>query len=310
MPRYNHTSVTEFILLGFEDLHSFQSLFFLFLLLLYLATMIGNVLIIVLVTMTLLLHSPMYYFLCHLSFCDILISTNVVPNTLQVFLRDDCHISPLSCKMQLYVFGASAIIECCLLTVMSYDRYLAICNPLHYSLIMKNRLPMFLAMLCWLAGLLLAMITELLVAQLDFCGPNTIDHFFCDLAPLLDLSCSDTKSVEVQVSIMVIVIIITPLIFVIVTYICIFTSIFRISSTLSRQKVFSTCSSHLVVVFTYYGTLITIYIAPSRIYSLNLNKVLSLFNTSLTPLFNPIIYTLRNKEIRNAFSKAILKVFQ
>ncbi|XP_073479959.1 olfactory receptor 5P64-like [Aquarana catesbeiana] len=249
----------------------------------------------------------MYFFLSHLSLCDIMISTNVGPKTLQVILTSRCNISSLSCEIQLYVFGASALIECCLLTVMSYDRYLAICNPLHYSIIMKHRLPQFLATLCWVAGFLLALITEILVVELDFCGPNTIDHFFCDLAPLLNLSCSDTKQVEIHVSITVIGIVMSQLIFVIVTYICIFTSILQISSIASRQKVFSTCSSHLTVVSTYYGTLITLYVAPSRGYSLNLNKLLSLFNTIITPLFNPIIYTLRNKEIRIALSKVFFK---
>ncbi|XP_077329910.1 olfactory receptor 5AS1-like [Lithobates pipiens] len=269
--------------------------------------MIGNILILALVSTTLSLQSPMYFFLSHLSLCDIMISTNVGPKTLQVILTGRCNISFVSCEIQLYVFGASALIECCLLTVMSYDRYLAICNPLHYSIIMKHRLPQFLATLCWVAGFLLALITEILVVELDFCGPNTIDHFFCDLAPLLSLSCSDTKQVEIQVSITVIGIVMSQLFFVIVTYICIFTSILQISSIASRQKVFSTCSSHLTVVSTYYGTLITLYVAPSRGYSLNLNKLLSLFNTIITPLFNPIIYTLRNKEIRIALSKVFLK---
>ncbi|KAG9468646.1 hypothetical protein GDO78_022282 [Eleutherodactylus coqui] len=305
MPGHNQTTVYEFILLGFPDLHTFWLLVFLILLVVYMVTMLGNILIIGLVSSTSQLQSPMYIFLTHLSLCDILISTNVGPNTLRVTVLGQCYISALSCDMQLYFFGSLAITECTLLTVMSYDRYLAICDPLHYTAIMNQTLPHCLAMTCWLVGFLLSMITEILIFQLDFCGPNIIDHFFCDLAPVLQLSCSDTKSVEILVSISVIAVVFTQLLFVIGTYICIFISILQISSTSGRQKIFSTCSSHLMIVSTYYGTLIILYVAPSRGYSLNLNKMLSLINTIVTPLFNPIIYSLRNKDIKIAISKNI-----
>ncbi|XP_018415301.1 PREDICTED: olfactory receptor 154-like [Nanorana parkeri] len=248
----------------------------------------------------------MYFFLSHLSFCDIMISTNVSPNALQVILIGLCHIPALSCHAQLYFFGATVITECCLLSVMSYDRYLAICDPLHYSSIMKHPLPQFLASLCWIVGFTLSMITQVLILELDFCGPNVIDHFFCDLAPVLELACSDTKKVEIHVSITVFIIGISQFLFVVVTYICIFTSILQMSSVSGQQKTFSTCSSHLAVVSTFYGTLITLYMAPTRGYSLNLNKALSLLNTVITPLFKPIIYSLRNTEIRNAVHKLFL----
>ncbi|KAM5171674.1 olfactory receptor 11L1-like [Mantella aurantiaca] len=306
MANNNHTSVTEFILLGFQDLHNCQSLLFLFLLLMYVVTVTGNFLIITLVASTVQLRSPMYFFLSHLSFCDILISTNVTPNALQVILMGLCYIPALWCHTQLYLFGASVITECCLLSVMSFDRYLAICVPLRYSSIMKQHLPQFLASICWMVGFTLSMISQALILKLDFCGPNTIDHFFCDLAPLLELSCSDTKMVEVHVSITVFLAGISQLLFVVVTYICIFTSILQISSISGRQKIFSTCSSHLAVVSTYYGTLITLYMAPTRGYSLNLNKALSLLNSVITPLLNPIIYSLRNKEIWSAMRKIAL----
>ncbi|KAM3924511.1 olfactory receptor 11A1-like [Leptodactylus fuscus] len=307
MSVYNDSTVFEFILLGFPDLHNFWLLVFLALLIVYVVTLLGNVLIIGLVSSTSQLQSPMYIFLTHLSLCDILISTNIGPNTLKVIVWGKCYISLLSCEIQLYFFGSSALIECSLLMVMSYDRYLAICDPLHYSAIMNQARPHGLAMICWVIGFLLAMIIEILISQLDFCGPNTIDHFFCDLAPILQLSCSDTTIVEVQVSVSVMSVIFTQLLFVVATYICIFMAILRISSTLGRQKVFSTCSSHLIVVSTYYGTLITLYVAPSRRYSLNMTKTFSLLNTVVTPLCNPIIYTLRNREIRIAISKNIFQ---
>ncbi|KAM4749316.1 olfactory receptor 5G9-like [Rhinophrynus dorsalis] len=251
----------------------------------------------------------MYFFLCHLSLCDILISSNVSPNTLQVIMAGRCPISVSACLTQLYFFGASAIIECCLLTVMSYDRYLAICNPLHYMSIMNYNVPCYLVLWPWMAGFLLSLMTDVFVFELTFCGPNIIDHFFCDLAPMLELSCSNTSAVEIEVSIVVIVVVISQLLFVVVTYICIFISILQISSTSGRQKAFSTCSSHLAVVSMYYGTLITLYVAPSRGYSLTMNKILSLLNTVVTPLFNTIIYSLRNKEIRTVASKRMLRSY-
>ncbi|KAM4675900.1 olfactory receptor 11A1-like [Discoglossus pictus] len=245
----------------------------------------------------------MYFFLSHLSLSDILISTNIAPKTLQVILSGRGSMSVEDCMIQLYFFGASAIIECCLLTVMSYDRYLAICKPLHYTSIMKLRLPSYLVTWSWMTGFVLSGISHSLILELNFCGPNVIDHFFCDLAPILDLSCSDTSIVQIEISIVATVMGLIQFLFVIVTYICIFTSILQIPSTTGRQKTFSTCSSHLAVVCTFYGTLVILYVSPSRGYSLNLNKALSFLNTVVTPLFNPIIYSLRNKEIRETLRK-------
>ncbi|OCT90846.1 hypothetical protein XELAEV_18019463mg [Xenopus laevis] len=305
--RGNNSMIEEFILVGLKDLYHFRIPVFLLVIIAYVATILGNMLIIVLVSTNHHFQSPMYFFLSHLSLCDILISTNVTPNTLQVILRGESVISFSNCLTQLYFFGASAIQECCLLTIMSYDRYLAICNPLLYTSIMKHNLPRYLILWPWLAGFLLSMITNILVFELYFCGPNIINHFFCDLAPLLELSCSDTSAVEIHVSVVVIVMGISQMLFVIATYICIFYSILNISSNIGRQKAFSTCSSHLGVVSTYYGTLIALYLAPARGYSLTLNKVLSLLNTVVTPLFNPIIYSLRNKEIRIETVKLLSK---
>uniref|UniRef100_A0A8C5P9W5 Olfactory receptor n=1 Tax=Leptobrachium leishanense TaxID=445787 RepID=A0A8C5P9W5_9ANUR len=295
--------VNEFVILGFNEPLGFRLPIFILLTGIYSATLTGNMMLILLVLFNHQLHCPMYFLLSHLSMSDILISTNIAPNTLQLLLAGKHVMSSISCMAQLYFFGASAVIECCLLTVMSYDRYVAICRPLHYASIMTMTLSLYLVIGSWLAGVVVSLINICLVLQLSFCGHNVIDHFFCDLAPLLDLSCSDISFVQVAVSMVAIVIGLFELIFIIITYIAIFTAIFRISTSKGRQKAFSTCSNHLSVVCTYYGTLIALYVAPSRGYSLHLNKILSLLNTLVTPLFNPIIYSLRNQEIKAAFKK-------
>ncbi|XP_040273095.1 olfactory receptor 13A1-like [Bufo bufo] len=244
--------------------------------------------------------SPMYIFLSHLSLSDILISTNVAPNALRVILLGKSSIPALSCITQLYFFGASTILECCLLTVMSYDRYLAICRPLRYASIMNIKLLNSLVTYSWMVGFLQPLITHTLILQQDFCGPNVIDHFFCDVAPLLKLSCSDQTLLKIEVSIVALFVGLLQFLFIIITYVLIFDSIFHMSSKAGKEKAFSTCSSHLAVVCTYYGTLIILYLSPSRGYSFSLNKMLSIINTMVTPFFNPIIYTLRNQEIRTA----------
>ncbi|XP_040274164.1 olfactory receptor 11H4-like [Bufo bufo] len=242
----------------------------------------------------------MYIFLSHLSLSDVLISTNVAPKALEVILLGDTSMPALGCFTQLYFFGASTILECCLLTVMSYDRYLAICRPLRYTSVMNINLLNGLITYSWMVGFLQSLFTCTLILQLDFCGPNIIDHFFCDVAPLLELSCSNRTWVEIIVSIGTVFVGVFQLTFIMITYILIFYSIFHMSSKAGKEKALSTCSSHLAVVCTFYGTLIVLYFSPARGYSFSLNKVLSLINTMVTPFFNPIICTMRNQEIRMA----------
>ncbi|KAM9312312.1 olfactory receptor 5P56-like [Gastrophryne carolinensis] len=304
----NRTEVKQFIL-GFQELQGFQNPVLMLFTLIYSATIAGNTLIVALVIVSHALHTPMYYFLSHLSACDILISSNVVPNILQEFLHSVIYMSVQRCFTQLYFFGASAIIECCLLSVMSYDRYLAICNPLHYSSIMGPRLHYYLTAWSWTMGLVVALITIFLLLEVRFCAEKSsafIDYFFCDLPPLLALSCSDSLAVEIAVSVVASTIGLLQFLFVIVTYICIFNVIFQISTTSGRQKVFSTCSAHLSVVCVYYGTLVALNIAPSRGYSSHIKKAFSVMNTIVTPLFNPIIYSLRNRDLREAVKQKIM----
>ncbi|XP_018095050.2 olfactory receptor 6P1 [Xenopus laevis] len=185
-------------------------------------------------------------------------------------------------------------IECLLLTVMSYDRYLAICNPLHYGSIMNVKLCLSMSLWSWGLAFIVALVLDLLISHLQFCGPFIIDHYFCDFAPLLELSCSDITVVQLTDVIFTVPFILTPFCFIIFTYISIVLAILRISSSTGRHKAFSTCSSHLIVVCTYFGSLITLYMVPSKGHGFNMNKILSLLYTVGTPFFNPVIYSLRN----------------
>ncbi|XP_075433862.1 olfactory receptor 11A1-like [Ascaphus truei] len=303
----NQTTVREFLLLGFPDLHSLKILVFSLLLIVYIVTVTGNVLIIGLVTTSQQFHTPMYFFLGHLSVSDIFLITNIVPKMLQVILEEGATIPLASCITQIFINGSSISTECFLLTVMSYDRYLAICNPLHYTSIMDVSLCYILITLCWLLGFMPSLIGTWLVCELQLCGPNIIDHFYCEFGPLLELSCSDTSIVEIVVFVLAIPILLFPFVFVLLTYVYISLTILRIPSTTGKQKAFFTCSSHLAVC-VYYGTLISKYMVPSRGHLQTLNKVLSLLCTVVTSLFNPIIYSLRNQEIRAALKKCIWMV--
>ncbi|XP_040275122.1 olfactory receptor 6N2-like [Bufo bufo] len=249
----------------------------------------------------------MYLFLRNLSLCEVLFTTNIVPKMLQVILQGRSSISFAGCLSQLYVFAATGIAECLLLTSMSYDRYLAICKPLHYSSIMSFKQHAYLVTFSWACAIILPEISISIICFLDFCGSNTIDHFFCDFAPLIKLSCSDTSTVEFEVFAQTIPVFLFTFIYIIGTYFNIFLAILKISSTVGRQKAFSTCSSHLTVVSMYYGTMIILYVTPNRRQSLKINKTFSLLYSVVTPLLNPIIYSLRNQEIRKAFSSLIFK---
>ncbi|XP_075433918.1 olfactory receptor 5G3-like [Ascaphus truei] len=305
MLRENQTTVTEFLLLGFPASHNFKILLFLVFLLLYIVTLTGNILIIVLVSTSHQLRTPMYFFLSHLSLSDILLTTDIVPNMLYVIMAEGIVISLVGCITQYFLFAVSISAECFLLTMMSYDRYLAICHPLRYSSIMDFKLCCQLVSWSWFLGFMITLNMVILVCSFQLCNPNVIDHFFCDLAPLLEHSCSNRFIAETVLSFLGIPCVILPSIFIIVTYICITLTIIRISSTTGRQKAFSTCSSHLAVVCTYYGTLFAKYVVPSKGQSVNIMKITSLLYTVITPLFNPIIYTLRNKEIQAALRKCI-----
>ncbi|XP_069807926.1 olfactory receptor 10A7-like [Dendropsophus ebraccatus] len=299
----NQTRVTEFILLGFKEFHSFNIMFFMFFLIIFILTLIGNFLIILLVSVTAQLQTPMYYFLCHLSLSDLVISINTLPNMLAAILLGGIRMTYVGCLTQLYFFSGTTFTECFLLPVMSYDRYLAICNPLRYSSIMDMKFRICLSLWPWLLGLTINLVGLLPVSQFNFCHDNIIDHFYCDISPLQKLSCSDTSLIELETFLFSVPLFLLPCSFTIVTYVYIFLAIVRIPTTTGKQKALSTCSSHLTVVGTFYGTLAAKYMVPSTGHSLLINKTISLLHTVFTPLFNCIIYSLRNQDIKMALLK-------
>ncbi|KAG8598791.1 hypothetical protein GDO81_002742, partial [Engystomops pustulosus] len=296
----NLTAVTEFFLLGFQSGYILRFVLFCFLLLVYCGTVFGNLLIIVLVSTSKILHTPMYFFISQLSISDILLTTNIAPSMLHNLLNDGATISFSGCIAQFYFFDGTEACECFLLTVMSYDRYVAICNPLHYVSIMTSANCMKLTMLSWFLGFSITLLDTITISMLIFCGSNVIDHFFCDFIPLLDVACSDTFIVQVEVYLLSIPSIFIPTTIIIYSYVNIVLVILRIPSSIGRQKAFSTCSSHLIVVSIFYWTLFSVYVVPSKRQTMTITKILFLLYTVFTPLINPVIYSFRNKEIKKA----------
>ncbi|CAI9590065.1 unnamed protein product [Staurois parvus] len=297
----NRTLAKEFLLLGFEGHQNIRALLFILFFFVYIIIISGNLLIIGLVGTNKNLRSPMYVFLSNLSFSEIMITTNIVPNMLGVILEGSKTISFSGCFTQLFFHGLFGYMECLFLTVMSYDRYLAVCNPLHYTSIMDVMLKRYI-ILVWISSFIFIVVPIILLLQLYFCYPNVIDLFFCDLTPLLALSCSDTYAIKTE-AIVSSVLLALCFFLIVFSYVCILLTILRIPSALGRQKTFSTCSSHLLAVLIFFLTIISVYGNPTMVYSSTINKLQSLLYVLVTPFFNPIIYTLRNKEIKSALYK-------
>ncbi|XP_061448073.1 olfactory receptor 8U9-like [Rhineura floridana] len=303
----NETNIAEFILLGFGDLQELHIFLFVLFLMIYVMTMVGNLIIIVVVVTDQSLHTPMYFFLGNLSCLETCYSSTIIPRMLASFITENQHVSVNGCIMQLWGFGFLIAAECCLLTVMSYDRYVAICRPLHYSLLMNFKVCLQLVAGSWSCSFVINMILLIFILRLTFCSHSVIDHFFCDFIPMVNTACSDTHQIKV-LSLALTSIITLPLFCItIASYGYIISAILGIPSTTGRQKAFSTCSSHLIVVAIFYGTLITVYILPETNEVRELNKVFSVFYTILTPLINPLIYSLRNKEVKEALRRAANK---
>nr|XP_023967300.2 olfactory receptor 6B1-like [Chrysemys picta bellii] len=269
--------------------------------------MAANMLIAALVVTDQHLHTPMYFFLGNLSCLEICYTSTILPRVLASLLTGNRTISVSQCIIQFYCFALLLTTECYLLAVMSFDRYLAICKPLHYVTRMNGRFCIQLAAGSWISSFILITILIYLVSQLAFCGPNEIDHFFCDLTPVIKLSCSNTSLVTLVTLIFASIDTVPPFLLTLTSYVYIISTILRIPSTTGRQKTFSTCSSHLIVVTIFYATLITVYILPNTGSLRAPNKVFSVLYTVFTPLINPLIYSLRNKEVKEALRRGLQK---
>uniref|UniRef100_A0A8C3WYC6 Olfactory receptor n=1 Tax=Catagonus wagneri TaxID=51154 RepID=A0A8C3WYC6_9CETA len=305
----NQTEVTEFILLGLSDNSDLQIVLFGFFLLIYMTTMVGNLVMILLIKIDPCLHTPMYFFLGSLSFVDASYSSSVTPKMLVNLVAESKAISFNGCAAQFYFFGSFLGTECFLLAMMAYDRYAAIWNPLLYPVLMSGRICFLLVATSFLAGhphqrhlFLNVAIHTGLTFQQSFCHSNLINHFFCDTPPLLKLSCSDTRVNEVVIFAFASCNELSCLLTILISYLYILTAIL-ISSTEGRHKAFSTCASHLMVVTIFFGTILFMYLCPSSSYAMDQDKVVSTFYTVLIPMLNPLIYSLRNKEVKASLGK-------
>ncbi|XP_076965175.1 olfactory receptor 11H6-like [Callospermophilus lateralis] len=295
--------VTEFILLSFSCSREIQVLLFMLFLVSYILTLLGNGAIICAVKLDQKLHTPMYLLLANFSFLEICYINTTVPNMLGNFLSETKTISFTACFLQFYFFFSLGINETFLLPLMAFDRYLAICRPLHYPTIMSNRLCTILVVLCWVTAFLCYPVPIYFITQLPFCGPNTIDHFVCDPGPLLALSCVPAPGIELSCSLLSSIIIFITFFFILASYTLVLRAVFRVPSAAGRRKAFSTCGSHLVVVSLFYGTIMMMYISPNSGNPAGTQKVVTLIYSSLTPLVNPLIYSLRNKDMKAALRK-------
>ncbi|KAG8441523.1 hypothetical protein GDO86_007043 [Hymenochirus boettgeri] len=281
----NRSKITEFLLLGFSGSRTLKVLLFFLCIVIYIMTLTVNSMIIGLYLGSRNLRSPMYFFLSHLSLTDIMLSTSVGPNLLSTLLGDGKTMSVFACVTQYCVSGFFTGTECFLLTVMSYDRYLAICHSLHYVTIMTSKHSHFLVIWSWILVFLSALVVITAITYPGFCGCNTLDYIYCDYAPLLEISCAENVNVEIPKTVLSISFLLMPLLFIMTSYISIILSILRISTSTGRQKAFSTCISHLTVVCTYYGILVAKYAVPAKGQSSNVNKIISFVYTMVTPLF-------------------------
>ncbi|KAM5317653.1 olfactory receptor 8U9-like [Glossophaga mutica] len=305
MAEENCTVVTDFILLGLSGRRDVQQGLFVLFLLVYGVTVIANLGVILLIRLDPRLHTPMYYFLSNLSFCDVCYSSTVSPKMLADFLSEQKKIAYNLCVVQMFFFGAFADVDCVMLSVMAYDRYVAICNPLLYTVTMSRRVCIQLVATAYTIGFMDVTIFTYCTIQLSFCSSNIINHFFCDVPPLLALSTSDTTTSEIAMTVSCSCVVGSSVITVLLSYSYIITTILRMKSAAGRRKAFSTCASHLTAVAIFYGTLLFMYFRPSSNYSMDTDKVASVFYVVVIPMLNPLIYSLRNKDVKGALKKAV-----
>ncbi|XP_012496265.1 PREDICTED: olfactory receptor 2W1, partial [Propithecus coquereli] len=303
MDQSNYSSLHGFILLGFSDHPKLQMILSGVVTIFYLITLVGNAAIILASLLDSHLHIPMYFFLRNLSFLDLCFTTSIIPQMLVNLWGPDKTITYMGCVIQLYVYMWLGSIECLLLAVMSYDRFTAICKPLHYFVIMNPHLCLKMIIMVWSISLANSVVLCTLTLNLPTCGNNLLDHFLCELPAMVKLACVDTMTVEMSVFALGIVIVLTPLILILISYGYIAKAVLRMKSKTGQRKAMNTCGSHLTVVSIFYGTIIYMYLQPGNSASKDQGKFLTLFYTIIIPSLNPLIYTLRNKDMKDALKK-------
>ncbi|NP_001376056.1 olfactory receptor 10AG1-like [Canis lupus baileyi] len=303
----NGSRITQFVLLGFSDLPNLQGLLFGVFSIIYVIILIGNSLIIIITSLDAALQKPMYFFLANFSYLEICYVSVTLPRILVNLWTQDRSISWLGCATQMCFFLMLGATECFLLAVMAYDRYVAICNPLHYPLIMNHKMCIQLAVGSWIGGVPGQIGQTWQIFSLHFCNSNQINHFFCDIPPILKLACGDTVVHEIAVYVLAVLFVAVPFLLILASYSKIISTILRLPTARGRAKAFSTCSSHLIVVLLFFGSATITYLRPKSNHSAGTDKMFSLFYTIVTPMFNPMIYSLRNKDVIAALRRLLLK---
>ncbi|XP_073529550.1 olfactory receptor 5AR1-like [Phyllobates terribilis] len=308
MAENNVSAVAEFILLGLTNNHMLQIILFVVFLIIYMITLTGNFLIVLVAITDTSLHNPMYFFLANLSCLDIIYSTTIIPRMLRDFISSRRNISMGECVTQMFISVALAEVECILLAVMAYDRFVAICHPLHYMTIIRRPVCIKIALGAWISGFLLTVPSVISVWSVDRCGQNEINHFECEIPELIALACGNIVVIQLLNFILGSALLIIPTIFITATYVRIIRSVLRIATSAGRKKAFSTCTFHIIVVTIFYGLPMFSYMNPKARSDAGTVKIYTVFYTTITPLLNPIIYTLRNKDIKRSLRKITKKV--
>uniref|UniRef100_I3N862 Olfactory receptor n=2 Tax=Ictidomys tridecemlineatus TaxID=43179 RepID=I3N862_ICTTR len=308
MALINQSHPEEFILLGFADRPWLELPIFIILLITYPMAMMGNIAIILVSKLDPHLHSPMYFFLTNLSFLDMCYTTSIVPQMLFNLGSPKKTISYMGCAVQLYFFHIMGGTECLLLAIMSFDRYVAICRPLHYTLIMNQHICILLVSIVWLGGITYAVSEATVTLQLPLCGVNKLDHLICEIPVLIKTACGEKEVNELTLSVVCIFLLAVPLCLILASYASIGHAVLKMKSSEGRKKAFGTCSSHLIVVFLFYGPAISMYLQPPSSITRDQPKFMALFYGVVTPTANPFIYTLRNKDVKGALGNLVRKI--
>ncbi|XP_004372417.1 olfactory receptor 13F1-like [Trichechus manatus latirostris] len=307
MVKTNCTIISNFIFLGFSHYPKVEIIVFVLSLLMYLITLLDNIILISISILDSYLHTPMYFFLSNLSFLDICYTSSALTPMLANFVTGKNSISFSGCAAQMYFFLAMGSTECVILSTMAYDRYVAICNPLRYPMIMNRRVCVHIAAGSWVTGCLTALVETVSVLQLSLCGNNIINHFTCEILAVLKLVCVDTSMVEFFMLVISVLLLPMPVLLICISYAFILSNILRISSVDGRSRAFSTCAAHLTVIVLFYGTALSTYLKPSAVDSQEIDKFMALVYAGLTPMLNPIIYSLRNKEVKMAVKRVLVR---